>query len=157
LFDAMVAHLQATQPVNAWVDSGQIQAGTSFKDSIESAVQSSAVMVLATAAYSGRPWCRREVLLAKKYGRPVVVVEGLNGVDVRSFPYVGNVPVISWGADGARRAVDLLLKEVVRIKHTKLVLANQTQAGDFVLSSPPELLTLALSLLGHPCCIQIHL
>lgn len=143
LFDAMVAHLQATQPVNAWVDSGQIQAGTSFKDSIESAVQSSAVMVLATAAYSGRPWCRREVLLAKKYGRPVVVVDGLNGVDVRSFPYVGNVPVISWGADGARRAVDLLLKEIVRIKHTKLVLANQTQAGDFVLSSPPELLTLA--------------
>jgi hypothetical protein len=143
LFDAMVAHLQATQPVNAWVDSGQIQAGKNFKDSIESAVQTSAVMVLATAAYSGRPWCRREVLLAKKHGRPVVVVDGLNGVDVRSFPYVGNVPVISWGTDGARRAVDFLLKEIVRINHTKLVLTSQSQAGDVVLSSPPELLTLA--------------
>ena len=143
LFDAMVAHLQATQPVHAWVDSGQIQAGMSFKDSIESAVQTSAVMVLATAAYSGRPWCRREVLLAKKHGRPVVVVDGLNGVDVRSFPYVGNVPVISWGEDGARRAVDFLLKEIVRIEHTKLVLESQAQPNDVVLSSPPELLTLA--------------
>ncbi len=143
LFEAMIAHLQATQPVHAWVDSGQIQAGKSFKDSIESAVQSSAVIVLATSAYSGRPWCRREVLLAKKHGRPVVVVDGLNGVDVRSFPYVGNVPVISWGPDGARRAVDFLLKEIVRIKHTKLVLASQAQPGDIVFSSPPELLTLA--------------
>lgn len=143
LFESMVAHLQSTQPVHAWVDSGQIQAGMSFKDSIESAVQISAVMVLATAAYSGRPWCRREVLLAKKHGRPVVVVDGLNGVDVRSFPYVGNVPVISWGEDGARRAVDILLKEIVRIEHAKLVLVRNTHQGDVVLSSPPELLTLA--------------
>jgi hypothetical protein len=143
LFDSMVAHLQATQPVHAWVDSGQIQAGKSFKDSIESAVQISAVMVLATAAYSSRPWCRREVLLAKKHGRPVVVVDGLNGVDVRSFPYVGNVPVISWGEDGARRAVDFLLKEIVRIEHAKLILTSEAQHDDVVLSSPPELLTLA--------------
>lgn len=143
LFDSMVAHLQATQPVHAWVDSGQIQAGKSFKDSIESAVQTSAVMVLATAAYSSRPWCRREVLLAKKHGRPVVVVDGLNGVDVRSFPYVGNVPVISWGEDGARRAVDFLLKEIVRIEHAKLILTSEAQHDDVVLSSPPELLTLA--------------
>jgi hypothetical protein len=148
LFDAMVAHLQATQPVQGWVDSGQIEAGKSFKDSIESAVQTSAVMILATAAYSGRPWCRREVLLAKKHGRPVVVVDGLNGIDVRSFPYVGNVPVISWGVDGARRAVDFLLKEIVRIEHTKLVLASQAQPDDVVLSSPPELLTLAPLPLG---------
>lgn len=142
LFDAMVSHLQATQPVHAWVDSGHIQPGKSFKDEIESAVPTSAVMILATAAYSGRPWCRREVLLAKKHGRPVVVVDGLNGVDLRSFPYLGNVPVISWGEDGARRAVDFLLKEIVRIEHAKRVLASQAQAGDVVLTSPPELLTL---------------
>ena len=143
LFESIVQHLQATQPVHTWVDSGQIGPGKSFKNSIESAVKTSALMVLATAAYSGRPWCRREVLLAKKHGRPVVVVDGLNGVDVRSFPYVGNVPVISWDADGARRAVDFLLKEIVRIEHTKLVMKNQSQPGDVVLSSPPELLTLA--------------
>lgn len=148
LFEAMVAHLQATQPVHAWIDSGQIQAGKSFRDCIESAIQTSAVIVLATAAYSGRPWCRREVLLAKKHRRPVVVVDGLNGIDVRSFPYVGNVPVISWGTDGARRAVDFLLKEIVRIEHTKLILASQAQPVDVVLSSPPELLTLAPLPLG---------
>ena len=143
LFEAMVEHLKATQPVEAWVDSGQIQPGTNFRESIESAVQKSAVIVLATAAYSGRPWCRREVLLAKKYGRPVVVVDGLQGVDVRSFPYIGNVPVISWSADGAQHAVDFLLKEVVRIEHNKLVLGGQKQSGDIVLASAPELVTLA--------------
>lgn len=143
LFEAMVAHLNATHPVEAWVDSGQIQPGTNFRESIETAVQESAVIVLATAAYSGRPWCRREVLLAKKHGRPVVVVDGLQGVDVRSFPYVGNVPVISWSADGAERAVDFLLKEILRIEHNKLVLNERKQLGDIVLPSAPELVTLA--------------
>lgn len=143
LFEAMVDHLTTTQPVETWIDSGQILPGSSFRESIETAVQESAVIVLATAAYSGRPWCRREVLLAKKYGRPVVVVDGLQGVDVRSFPYIGNVPVISWSADGAQQAVDFLLKEVVRIKHNKLVLGGQKQFSDIVLPSAPELLTLA--------------
>lgn len=142
LFKTMAEHLDATQPVEAWIDSGQIQPGTNFRESIESAVQESAVIVLATAAYGGRPWCRREVLLAKKHGRPVVVVDGLQGVEVRSFPYIGNVPVISWSADGAQQAVDFLLKEVVRIEHNKLVLEGQKQFGEIVLPSAPELVTL---------------
>jgi hypothetical protein len=143
LFEAMATHLNACQPIEPWIDSGQIQPGTNFKDSIESAVQESAVVVLATAAYSSRPWCRREVLFAKKHCRPVVVVDGLQGVDVRSFPYIGNVPVISWSVDGAQQAIDLLLKEVVRIQHNKLVLNQQKQHNDVVLPAAPELVTLA--------------
>ena len=142
LFEAMATHLNASQPIEPWIDSGQILPGTDFRQSIESAVKESAVVVLATAAYSGRPWCRREVLFAKKHSRPVVVVDGLKGVDVRSFPYVGNVPVISWSPDGAQQAIDLLLKEVVRIQHNKRVLNQQQRLGDIVLPTAPELVTL---------------
>lgn len=143
LFEAMATHLNASQPIEPWIDSGQIQPGTDFRQSIESAVKESAVVVLATAAYSSRPWCRREVLFAKQHSRPVVVVNGLKGVDVRSFPYIGNVPVISWVPDGAQQVIDLLLKEVVRIQHNKLVLDLQKEHSDFVLPTAPELVTLA--------------
>ena len=143
LFNALVAHLTNTQPVEAWIDTGQIEGGANFRERIEEGVEQSAVLVLGTTNYSSRPWCRREVLIAKQFGRPIVVIDGLQGVDVRSFPYLGNVPVLAWGADGARRAVDLLLKELLRIEHTKRVLERQALSGDAILASSPELLTLA--------------
>jgi hypothetical protein len=143
LFNAIAAHLQATQPVEAWIDSGGIEPGANFGKRIEDAIEQSVVMVLSTASYSSRPWCRREVLFAKRHGRALVVVDGLQGIDVRSFPYTGNVPVMAWSADGAVHAVDLLLKEVLRIEHAKRLLQRQQQSQDVLLTSAPELVTLA--------------
>jgi hypothetical protein len=142
LFNELVKHLQATQPVSAWVDSGQIQAGTSFAAAIEDGVSKAAVLVLLTSSYSGRAWCRREVLFAKKNGRPLVVADGLDGIDIRTFPYIGNVPMLSWSHDGAQRAVDLLLKEQLRHLHVRKVLQQARKDGDCVLTGPPELTTL---------------
>ncbi len=143
LFNAIAAHLQATQPVEAWIDSGGIEPGANFRKRIEDAIEQSVVMVLSTVSYSSRPWCRREVLFAKRHGRPLVVADGLQGIDVRSFPYTGNVPVMAWSAEGASRAVDLLLKEVLRIEHAKRLLQRQQQGQDVLLTSAPELVTLA--------------
>jgi hypothetical protein len=141
LFKALTAHLQATQPVEAWIDSGQIETGANFRQRIEDAVGNSAVLVLGTANYSSRPWCRREVLIAKKMGRPMVVIDGLQGLDLRSFPYLGNVPVVSWGSHAETQAVDVLLKEVLRTQYAQLLLAKQMRPDDRILTSPPELLS----------------
>lgn len=142
LFEALVTHLKATQPVEAWVDSAQIIAGTSFAQAIEDGVRNSAVLVLETNSYSSRPWCRREVLFAKQHGRPVVVIDGLQGLDLRSFPYGGNVPVVAWNNGGAARAVDLLLKEQLRQLHVTKLLERQKSDKDHVLPVPPELATI---------------
>lgn len=144
LFTAVATHLSNTQPVESWIDSAKIEPGKNFGDAILEGVRDSAVMVLATANYSTRPWCRREVLAAKKYGQPMIVVDGLHGVDARSFPYVGNVPVVAWNVDGPRHAVDVLLKEVLRVEHMKCVLKRQAPQSTCVLTSAPELLTLAM-------------
>jgi hypothetical protein len=143
IFKALIAHLEATQPVEAWVDSGQIEPGGNFREKIMTAVEQSSMLVLGTANYSSRPYCRLEVLTAKKAARPMVVIEGLQGIDLRRFPYFGNVPVIAWGPDAPSDAVTLLLKEVVRTMHSRLVLARRKRASDAILASPPELLTVA--------------
>ena len=158
IFKDLVAHLQATQPVAAWVDSGQIQPGDSFEEAIEKGVRDAAVLALVTSHYSRRPWCRREILFAKKYDCPLVVVDGLDAfakkydcplvvvdgldaIDTRTFPYMGNVPAVAWSTGGAQRAVDLLLKEQLRHLYIRKVLARSRKPGDCVLWSPPELST----------------
>jgi hypothetical protein len=141
LFSDLLAHLQATQPVSAWVDSAQIDAGQDFAVAIENGVRDAAVLALVTANYSSRPWCRREILFAKKYGRPLVVVDGLDSIDIRTFPYIGNVSMVAWSHGGAQRAIDLLLKEQLRHLYVGKVLERSRKPGDCVLPSPPELNT----------------
>jgi hypothetical protein len=138
VFHEIAQHLDATQPVRAWVDSAEIEGGSRFSDEIEKGVRDSALVVLATRNYSTRPWCRREMLLAKKHERPMIVVNALEGIELRSFPYGGNVPEIRWTTGGAARAVDLILKETLRHLHVGLVLAQQARLGDVIMCVPPE-------------------
>jgi TIR domain-containing protein len=123
--ERLVVHLQATQPVSAWVDSGQIEAGTNFAAAIENGVHDAAVLALVTSNYSSRTWCRREILF-----------------DIRSFPYIGNVSMVAWSHGGAQRSVDLLLKEQLRHLHVRKLLESSREPGDFVLPAPPELTTI---------------
>jgi hypothetical protein len=142
VFKEIVAHLEATQPVKAWIDSAKIEAGSNFAEKIEQGVRDSIVLVLATDSYGARPWCRKELLLAKRYQRPFVIIEALEDLDPRSFPYAGNAPRLRWSAGSARRAVDLVLKETLRHLHVRRVLERQRQDGDVILTAPPELATI---------------
>src|SRR5205807_8362543 len=58
-------------------DAVDIAAGYRFDREIEEAVRESVLLVLLTDAYSSRPWCRREALAAKRFQRPIVVVDML--------------------------------------------------------------------------------
>lgn len=142
VFGDLVAHLQATQPVNAWVDSGQIDPGGNFAVAIENGVREAAVLAIVTPNYSSRPWCRREILFTKKYARPLVVIDAMDSIDLRTFPYIGNSTMLAWANSGPARAVDLLLKEQLRHLHVTELLKRSSLPGDCVLASPPELTTI---------------
>jgi hypothetical protein len=142
-FRELVAHLDATQSVEAWIDSGKIEPGGDFTAAIEAGVRDTAVLAVVTQHYSSRPWCRREILFAKKYGRPLVVLDALDGVDVRSFPYLGNAPIISWSPGGADKAIRLLMKEQFRHLHSSLLMQRSRSSTDVVLPVAPELSTIA--------------
>jgi hypothetical protein len=141
VFEAITSHLAVTQPVEAWVDSAKIPGGSQFAVEIAKGVSNSALLVLATRSYSSRPWCRKELLLAKRLQRPVVIVDALEGLDIRSFPYGGNVPTLRWSEDGASKAVDLILRETLRQAHVRLGLEKIKREQDAILSSHPELTT----------------
>ncbi len=139
--------LKADQPVEAWVDSGDIPPGNSFAKEIEDGIRESSFLAVLTDGYATREWCRTEVLLAKEHQRPIVVVDSLEHFEVRSFPYLGNVPVVRWLPGQPYRAIDLLIKESIRHLHTRLSLERWCESTDKILVRPPELATIASA--GH--------
>ena len=56
-------------------------------------------MAIYTDSYSTRDWCKHEVIKAKREQVPMVVVDCLQTIDERAFPYLGNVPVIRMDPD----------------------------------------------------------
>jgi len=153
---ALIDYLNHEQPVHAWVDAGDIDAGSAFADSIEQGIKDSSLLCVLTDNYSTREWCRREIILAKRHQRPAAVVAAFTRQEVRSFPYLGNLPVLRWpyippGTNEADQAainraaavaaVDLVLKETLRHLHATAVLSRVKQAGDLISARPPELLS----------------
>lgn len=90
----LLSTLKADQPIESWVDSGNIPPGDNFAKAIENGIKESSLLVVLTDNYASREWCKTEVLLAKEQQRPIVVVDALQHYEVRSFPYLGNVPAI---------------------------------------------------------------
>lgn len=157
VMEALDSYLKHSQPVRAWEDSGDIAAGSAFAEEIEDGVKDSSLLCVLTDHYSTREWCRKEIILAKQHRRPVVVVAAFRSQEVRSFPYLGNVPVFRWpctptGGDKAELAainraaaaatVDLMLKETLRHLHATALLEQTRQEGDEIFARPPELLSL---------------
>jgi hypothetical protein len=109
------------------------------------------LLAIRSDRYSESPWCRMEVLWAKRYNRPIVVVDALERHEDRSFPYMSNVPVIRFdieldavdAADKLQDVIDFALLEVLRFVYQKRHLENlQSQdylpKGAVILSRPPE-------------------
>lgn len=137
--------------IEKWFDARDIAPSQKFAKAIEAGIRDCSIMLaFQTDHYSGRPWCQREVLDAKRLGAHLLVVNALEAGEPRSFPYAGNVPVIRWNHAGkpkveARRVIDRAVREALRFRHNRALLEGQTQTGDVILAAPPEALTLAES------------
>lgn len=136
-------------PVEQWFDAQQIATSQDFADAISAGIRDCSIMLaFQTDHYSSRPWCRREVLDAKRLGAHLLIVDAVQSGEPRSFPYAGNVPTVRWqyNADSrldAQRVIDRAVREALRLKHNRAVLAGVAQAGDILLPAAPEALTLA--------------
>jgi hypothetical protein len=140
--------------MKTFFDTIDIAPGYKFNSELEGNIESAALLAIQTDSYSSREWCRWEVLKAKKGNRPVIVVNALKEGEERSFPYLGNVPTITWktGVNKGnliRRILNFTLSEVLRFIYTYKHLENLKGLTKLTgtrkpktLASPPELLTL---------------
>lgn len=130
-------------------DVHDIPAGLRFNKVLLQKIKVSAVVAIHTDSYSSREWCRREIIEAKRWNVPLVVANCITDLDERSFPYMGNVPVVRMEPDKADRIdyiVSRLLDEVLKdfLWHCRVQLAAGTTGDEIVfLPRPPELISLA--------------
>ena len=141
-------HVEDKLPAARFFDSNDNAFGRRFGEEIEANVAESALIVIHSDRYSSREWCRREVLLAKRYGCPIIVVNAIKSGEDRSFPYLGNVPTIRWLPRSKTRSqsvVDLALREVLRnvyfTEHVKSLKTAGFLDHTITLANAPEVLT----------------
>lgn len=108
--------LHASRGLASFFDVNDIPAGLHFDRVLLTEIRRSAVLAILTDAYSSREWCRREVLEAKRHQVPMVVADCLDEHDPRSFPYMGNVPMLRMSHDASHRiniVIGRLIDEVL--------------------------------------------
>lgn len=103
-----------------FIDVKCIEFGAEIQKEIELCIKdkNSVVLCLRTPRYSERFWGMTELLLAKEHDVPIVIADCLEGVEQRSNPNAGNVPVIRLNlpltAETVTTAMLLLTKEYLR-------------------------------------------
>jgi hypothetical protein len=133
----------------SFFDVHDIPAGLRFNKVLLQKVKVSAVVAIHTDSYSSREWCRREIIEAKRWSVPLVVANCVTDIDERSFPYMGNVPLVRMDPNTANRIdyiVRRLLDEVLKdfLWRCRTELATGKAAADVTfLPRPPELISLA--------------
>lgn len=136
-------------PIEKWFDARNIATSQDFWEAISAGIRDCSIMLaFKTDHYSSRPWCRREVVEAKRLGAHILMVNAVESGEARSFPYGGNVPVIRWNLAGepeveARRIIDRAVLEALRFQYNRTLLEARKEKTDDVWACAPEALTLA--------------
>lgn len=101
-------YIEEDSALKTFFDANDIAPGYPFSDELKGAIETSALICIQTDYYATREWCLFEVITAKRFDRPVVVLNAVKEREPRSFPYIGNVPTMRWNPKDKSR-----LREVV--------------------------------------------
>ncbi len=152
LAEALKIRLDSTQ-LDRFFDTVDIASGHRFDQEIIGQIGQSALIAIRSDQYSDSPWCRMEVMTAKRLNRPIIVVDALQHSETRSFPYLSNVPAIRFdlnanlttpeSKEAVQAIIDFALREVLRFIYIKkhfeqLKACHWLPEQAIVLSRPPE-------------------
>ncbi|MEJ9227723.1 TIR domain-containing protein [Priestia aryabhattai] len=147
-------YLQTQTELKTFFDANDIAIGYEFSQEIEANIQKSVLVAIHSDRYSSREWCRKEIILAKKYNRPIVIINLFTYGEDRSFPYMSNLKNIrvNLEAENEEEMFKLILlstlQETLRFKYQHLYLNyinnkfHTEIKENGILSRPPELLSL---------------
>lgn len=147
---------------DVFFDHTKLSAGENFEIALQDAICKSIVVILRTDLFSSRYWCAWEAHQAKKFERPMLVVDTLCRGEPSSLPSLGRVRTIRWDVTTKRQRQDkaklqtiaaAALLEVLRNAHDQARLRAIGAAVGIVgsvkhLIRPPEPLLHDLSQFG---------
>lgn len=110
------ARIDGASRLGSFFDSNALQPGADWAAQLHEGASRMALLALRTDLYAGREWCQREMLLAKRHGVPVVVLDApLRGEDRGSFlmDNVTRIPVRPAGEHWVDEDIDVGLARLV--------------------------------------------
>jgi TIR domain-containing protein len=138
-------HIYSSTKLKAFFDTNDIADGHQFEQEIKKNIDHSAFVIFNTDEYANREWCRKEVIIAKRYRCPIIGVMDIKKGERRSFPYSGNFPTIIWN-DNFEEIINLVLSQIISDKYNELYLKSIVQMYDLekkysclILPKAPEL------------------
>ena len=118
---AMVRDVIATTRLREFFDASDLQPGRDWADELRNSASTSALLALRTDLYASREWCQKEVLLAKRHGMPVIILDAMGFGEERGSFLMDHVPRVPIRADGDHwkrrdvyRALNLLVDECLK-------------------------------------------
>lgn len=138
-------HIESNTKLNTFFDANDIADGHNFEKQIKENAENSALIVFQSDEYSNREWCRIEIITAKRFMAPIVLVYDIKKGEKRTFPYLGNSPSIKW-ENNINEIIDLTLLQVLgkyfnAAKLNKYInqYSLEKKYSCLPLSKPPEL------------------
>ena len=102
-------------------DASDLQPGQDWDSELRSKAATSALLAIRTHLYASREWCQREVLIAKREGMPVIVMDALDEAEERGSFLMDHVPRVPvrmidgrWGRADIHQALNLLADECLK-------------------------------------------
>jgi len=102
-------------------DANDLQAGQDWDAELRRNAATSALLGLRTHLYASREWCQREVLIAKREGMPVIVMDALEETEERGSFLMDHVPRVPirlgnghWSNGDIHCALNLLVDECLK-------------------------------------------
>ena len=135
--------LYSDTKLNSFYDVHDILDGYKFGNQIIAKIKYCSLLILFTDTYSSREWCRIEALTAKEKHVPIVAVFMLDGKIDRVFPYIGNIPSISFDGDW-RKVINLLLRTTLDQYVETAMLKGDCDRNTEFLPYPPEAYNMSL-------------
>ena len=146
------SYINRSTALKTFFDATDIAPGYDFDKEIEANIYRSVLMIVHTDKYSSREWCRKEVLIAKKYSCPIIVINMFENGEDRIFPYMANVRSIRIeqpiDTNKLETIIFYALKDTLKFKYYQLYLNylidtfKITLEPRGVISTPPELISL---------------
>ena len=138
-------YLNSSTKLSTFFDENDILDGNDFAKEIKNNLESSLLVVMNSDVYSDREWCRNELLIAKREDVPTVVVNCVKKRVKRTFPYIGNCPMVQYNDDWTEMIL-VLLKTALNQEYQKQLLnaikIKTKSAGiDGIIPHNPELFT----------------
>ena len=113
-------YLGTQTKIDDFFDANSIKNSDDWRETLKKGVEESVLLAFQTDEYSTREWCRREILMAKEFSVPMVVVNHLSSLEKRAFPYMANVPTVTMQSkDDFQKVVFELMLESIRLWYQK--------------------------------------